>query len=104
MIVLFMSQIKYKKLSGNELDETIREMDGWNLKDGKLQKSFKFSNFIEAFTFMTRIALEAEKINHHPDWSNVYNSVTINLSTHDVGGITDYDIKLAKIIDNTNQE
>jgi 4a-hydroxytetrahydrobiopterin dehydratase len=104
MIVLFMSQTKYKKLSGNELDETIREMDGWNLKDGKLQKSFKFSNFIEAFAFMTRIALEAEKINHHPDWSNVYNSVTINLSTHDVGGITDYDIKLAKIIDNTNQE
>ncbi|MGI0033106.1 MAG: 4a-hydroxytetrahydrobiopterin dehydratase, partial [Nitrososphaeraceae archaeon] len=67
------------------------------------QKSFKFSNFIEAFGFMTRIALEAEKINHHPEWSNVYNSVTINLSTHDVGGITDYDIKLAKIIDNTNQ-
>jgi len=99
-----MSQIKYKKLSGNELDEAIREMNGWNLKDGKLQKSFKFSNFIEAFGFMTRIALEAEKINHHPDWSNVYNSVTINLSTHDVDGITDYDIKLAKIIDNTNQE
>jgi len=98
-----MSQIKYKKLSGSELAETIRGMNGWNLKDGKLQKSFKFSNFIEAFGFMTRIALEAEKINHHPEWSNVYNSVTINLSTHDVGGITDYDIKLAKIIDNTNQ-
>lgn len=103
MIILFMSQIKYKKLTGNELAETIRRMNGWNLKDGKLQKSFKFSNFIEAFGFMTRIALEAEKINHHPEWSNVYNSVTINLSTHDVGGITDYDIKLAKIIDNTNQ-
>jgi len=99
-----MSQIKYKKLSGNELDDAIREMNGWNLKDGKLQKSFKFSNFIEAFGFMTRIALEAEKINHHPDWSNVYNSVTIKLSTHDVDGITDYDIKLAKIIDSTNQE
>jgi 4a-hydroxytetrahydrobiopterin dehydratase len=98
-----MSQIKYKTLSGKELAETIRGMNGWNLKDGKLQKSFKFSNFIEAFGFMTRIALEAEKINHHPEWSNVYNSVTINLSTHDVGGITDYDIKLAKIIDNTNQ-
>jgi len=103
MIILFMSQIKYKKLSENELDETIRAMDGWNLKDGKLQKSFKFSNFIEAFGFMTRIAFEAEKINHHPEWSNVYNSVSIKLSTHDVGGITDYDIKLAKIIDNTNQ-
>jgi 4a-hydroxytetrahydrobiopterin dehydratase len=53
---------------------------------------------------MTRIALEAEKINHHPDWSNVYNSVTIKLSTHDVGGITDHDITLAKIIDDTNPE
>jgi 4a-hydroxytetrahydrobiopterin dehydratase len=98
-----MSQMKYKKISGNELDETVRAMNGWQLKDGKLQKSFRFSNFIDAFGFMTRIALEAEKINHHPDWSNVYNTVTIKLSTHDAGGITDYDIKLAKIIDSTNQ-
>jgi 4a-hydroxytetrahydrobiopterin dehydratase len=99
-----MSQMKYKKLSGNELDETIKRMNGWELKDGKLQKSFKFSNFIEAFGFMTRIALEAEKINHHPEWSNVYNSVTIRLITHDAGGITDYDVKLANIIDKINQK
>ena len=98
-----MSQMKYKKLSGNELDEIVRAMNGWELKDGKLQKSFRFSNFIEAFGFMTRIALEAEKINHHPEWTNVYNTVTIKLSTHDAGGITDYDIKLAKIVDSTNQ-
>jgi 4a-hydroxytetrahydrobiopterin dehydratase len=97
-----MSQPNYKKLSGNELDETIRSLSGWELKDGKLHKSFKFSNFIEAFGFMTRIALEAEKINHHPEWSNVYNTVTVKLSTHDTGGITDYDIKLANIIDHTN--
>ena len=96
-----MSQPNYKKLSGNELDEIVRSLNGWELKDGKLQKSFKFSNFIEAFGFMTRIALEAEKINHHPEWSNVYNTVTVKLSTHDVGGITDYDIKLANIIDRT---
>ena len=96
-----MSQPNYKKLSGNELDETIKSLSGWELKDGKLQKSFKFSNFIEAFGFMTRIALEAEKINHHPEWSNVYNTVTVKLSTHDTGGITDYDIKLANIIDRT---
>jgi 4a-hydroxytetrahydrobiopterin dehydratase len=99
-----MSQMKYKKLSGNELDEAVRAMNGWELKDGKLQKSFRFSNFIEAFSFMTRIALEAEKINHHPEWSNVYNTVTIKLSTHDTGGITDYDIKLANIINKANQE
>ncbi|MGE5821571.1 MAG: 4a-hydroxytetrahydrobiopterin dehydratase [Nitrososphaerota archaeon] len=96
-----MSQPKYKKLSRNELDETVRTLSGWELKDGKLQKTFKFSNFIEAFGFMTRIALEAEKINHHPEWLNVYNTVTVKLSTHDAGGITDYDIKLANIIDRT---
>ena len=99
-----MSQIKYKKLSGNELDEIVRNMNGWELKDEKLQKSFKFTNFVEAFGFMTRIALEAERMNHHPEWSNVYNNVIIKLSTHDAGGITDHDIKLAKIIDDTNPE
>ena len=96
-----MSQPNYKKLPGNELDEMVKSLRGWELKDGKLQKSFKFSNFIEAFGFMTRIALEAEKINHHPEWSNVYNTVIVKLSTHDAGGITDYDIKLANIIDHT---
>ncbi len=99
-----MSQMKHKKLSGNELNEIIRNMKGWELKDEKLQKSFKFTNFVEAFGFMTRIALEAERMNHHPEWSNVYNNVTIKLSTHDADGITDHDIKLAKIIDDTNPE
>jgi 4a-hydroxytetrahydrobiopterin dehydratase len=103
MIISVVAQMKYKKLSENELDETVRAMNGWELEDGKLKKSFRFSNFVEAFGFMTRIALEAEKMNHHPDWSNVYNTVTIKLSTHDAGGITDYDIKLAKVIDNINQ-
>ena len=102
MRMCIMSEIRYKKLSGSELDEIIKNLHGWELKDGKLQKSFKFSNFVEAFGFMTKIALEAEKINHHPEWSNVYNSVSVKLSTHDTDGITDYDIKLAKIIDNTN--
>lgn len=97
-----MSEMRYKKLSGSELDEIVKSMRGWELKDGKLHKSFKFSNFVEAFGFMTKIALEAEKINHHPEWSNVYNTVAINLSTHDADGITDYDIKLAKIINDTS--
>jgi 4a-hydroxytetrahydrobiopterin dehydratase len=104
MIITVMSQMKYKKLSGDELEELVRGMNGWELKEGKLQKSFRFSDFIEAFGFMTRIALEAEKINHHPDWSNVYNNVTIKLSTHDAGGITDYDVKLANIIDKINHK
>ncbi len=102
MRMCIMSEIRYKKLSGSELDDTVKNLAGWELKDGKLQKSFKFSNFVEAFGFMTKIALEAEKINHHPEWSNVYNTVAVKLSTHDTEGITDYDIKLAKIIDNAN--
>ncbi len=101
MRMYIMSEIRYKKLSGSELDDMVKNLPGWELKDGKLQKSFKFSNFVEAFGFMTKIALEAEKINHHPEWSNVYNAVAIKLSTHDTDGITDYDIKLAKIIENT---
>ena len=100
MIISVMSQVKYKKLSEHEIDEKVKAMKGWELKNGKLEKSFIFSNFVEAFGFMTRIALEAEKINHHPEWSNVYNTVTIKLITHDAGGITDFDIKLANIIDN----
>ena len=102
MIIPIMSQTKYRKLSGNELDEIVKSMSGWEIKEGKLQKIFQFSNFVEAFGFMTKIALEAEKINHHPEWTNVYNTVSVKLSTHDTDGITDYDIKLAKIIDNTN--
>jgi len=94
-----MSQVKYKKLSEHELEEQVKVMKGWELKNGKLEKSFRFSNFVEAFGFMTKIALEAEKINHHPEWLNVYDSVKIKLTTHDAGGITDFDIKLANIID-----
>jgi len=94
-----MSQVKYKKLSEHELEEQVKVMKGWELKNGKLEKSFRFSNFVEAFGFMTKIALEAEKINHHPEWLNVYDSVNIKLTTHDAGGITDFDIKLANIID-----
>ena len=64
-----------------------------------LQKSFKFSNFNEAFGFMTRVALMADKMDHHPEWFNVYNRVDIVLSTHDAGGITELDFKLAKFMD-----
>ena len=72
----------------------------WTEKDNKLQKSFKFSDFTEAFGFMTKVAIEAEKMNHHPEWSNVYNSVNIQLSTHDASDIvTEKDHQLAEIID-----
>jgi 4a-hydroxytetrahydrobiopterin dehydratase len=72
----------------------------WEEKDKQLCKSFEFKNFVEAISFMTRVAFEAEKMNHHPWWSNVYNKVEIKLSTHDAGGIvTDKDRRLAKKID-----
>jgi len=72
----------------------------WKEEDNKLKKSFEFKNFSEAFSFMTRVALEAEKMNHHPWWSNVYNKVEIELNTHDAGDkVTDKDHKLAKAID-----
>lgn len=72
---------------------------GWIEENGKLCRSFKFADFTEAFAFMTRVAFMAEKQNHHPEWTNVYNTVRIELSTHDAGGaITDKDHKLADAI------
>ena len=68
--------------------------------NNKAKKIFKFKNFIEAFSWMTEIALSAEKLDHHPDWTNVYNTVTVFLSTHDRGTITEKDSSLAKIMDN----
>ena len=71
----------------------------WSLDKKAISRDFKFKTFVEAFSFMTAIALEAEKMDHHPEWSNVYNSVRINLNTHDAKGITKLDFDLAKIID-----
>jgi len=74
-------------------------MDGWSIKGGKLNKMFEFQNFTQAFGFISKIAIEAEKINHHPELYNVYNKVRILLFTHDINGISDQDFKLAEIID-----
>lgn len=72
----------------------------WNEENNRLVRTFKFQDFKEAFGFMTRVALVAEKMDHHPNWSNVYNTVTIELTTHDAGNVvTDKDRKLAKAID-----
>jgi 4a-hydroxytetrahydrobiopterin dehydratase len=72
----------------------------WQEKNNQLVRSFEFKDFIQAFSFMTRVALAAEKMNHHPEWSNVYNKVEIRLSTHNAGNIvTDKDRKLAEIVD-----
>ncbi|MGL4609368.1 MAG: 4a-hydroxytetrahydrobiopterin dehydratase [Trueperaceae bacterium] len=87
------------KLSEQEIQTHLTTLAGWELQNDKLHKAYKFKNFIEAFGFMTRGALEAEKMNHHPEWFNVYNRVVVDLTTHDAGGISELDIVLAKKFD-----
>jgi 4a-hydroxytetrahydrobiopterin dehydratase len=84
-------------LSGSERDAALADLPGWSFDAGRngIAKSFKFADFGEAFAFMTRVALEAEKADHHPEWSNVWNRVDILLSTHSAGGVTAKDIALA---------
>lgn len=89
------------KLSGETRGKVLAELQGWRAVEGRdaIAKSFAFKDFNQAFAFMTRVALMAEKMDHHPEWSNVYNKVDIVLTSHDVGGITERDIRLAKFID-----
>lgn len=87
-----------EKLSVTEISNALSDLEGWSLdEDGKgISRSFKFKNFNAAFAFMTRGAMQAEKIDHHPEWFNVYNRVDVRLSTHDADGVTELDIELAK--------
>ena len=85
-----------EKLEGKRLNERLAALDGWTLRDGKLHRELKFSNFTMAFGFMTSAAIEAEKMNHHPEWFNVYNKVVVDLTTHEAGGITERDFALAE--------
>ena len=89
------------RLSDASRDAALASLPGWALVPGRdaIRKAFRFSGFGEAFAFMTRVALIAEKMDHHPEWSNVYDRVEIVLSTHDAGGLTSLDIALAKSID-----
>lgn len=89
------------KLSGKARSDALARLTGWTEVSGRdaIQKSFKFADFSEAWGFMTRVALAAEKADHHPEWSNVYNKVEIVLSTHDAGGLSDKDVALARLID-----
>ncbi|MBV9387599.1 MAG: 4a-hydroxytetrahydrobiopterin dehydratase [Chroococcidiopsidaceae cyanobacterium CP_BM_ER_R8_30] len=82
-------------LTEHELEQVLIQLDGWEVKDEKLHRSFEFNSFVEAFGFMSSVALVAESMGHHPEWFNVYNLVTIDLTTHDAGGITEMDVELA---------
>ena len=86
------------KLSESSIEEKLKNLPGWSLKNEKLYKEFQFNDFNQAFGFMTRAAMEIEKMNHHPEWFNVYNRITVDLTTHDAGGITNNDINLARIL------
>lgn len=82
-----------------KLNEELSDEALWVIKDSKLIKSFKFKDFIDAFGWMSKIALCAEKLNHHPDWSNTYNNVAVSLITHEVKGLSELDFKLATKMD-----
>ncbi|WP_112320769.1 4a-hydroxytetrahydrobiopterin dehydratase [Oceanibium sediminis] len=92
-----------EKLTGAARDSTLQPLleSGWQMTEGRdaITKAFKFKDFPAAFGFMTRIAIQAEKMNHHPEWSNVYNRVTVVLTTHDADGLTELDIALAGKMD-----
>ena len=89
------------KLSAEERAARLRELNGWQSVADRdaIERSLEFADFNEAFGFMTRVAIKAQEMDHHPEWFNVYNKVEITLSTHEAGGLTERDIKLAKFID-----
>lgn len=87
------------KLEEKEIQEKLNDLKNWSLKNDKLVGKFEFEDFKEAFAIMTRIAFEAEDLQHHPEWKNTYNKLEISLTTHDENGITEKDFKLAKFID-----
>lgn len=88
-----------QKLSDQDLESALHQLPGWTLQHGKLHREFKFPDFPHAIGFMTTAAVNIEKKNHHPEWSNVYNRVVVDLTTHDAAGITQNDLDLARLLD-----
>jgi 4a-hydroxytetrahydrobiopterin dehydratase len=87
---------KRKLLTEQEIEENLGRLSGWRVIKGKLHKEFEFDSFVRAFGFMTTVAITAEAMNHHPEWFNVYNKVKVDLVTHDLGGISTFDVALAE--------
>jgi 4a-hydroxytetrahydrobiopterin dehydratase len=93
------------KLTREELEVALNDLPGWIIRDGKLHKEFKFGSFARAIGWMVTVAIEAERLNHHPEWCNVYNRVTVNLVTHHLGNaISDADVKLAQFMETAMRE
>ena len=95
-----------KRLEGAAREQALESLELWNEVEGRdaISRSFRFKDFSEAFGFMTRVALKAEQMDHHPEWDNVYSSVNVTLSTHDAGGLSERDVKLAEFIDSITTE
>jgi 4a-hydroxytetrahydrobiopterin dehydratase len=87
------------KLNEQELSTSLKQLSAWELRNDKLHREFKFADFAHAFGFMTTAAVLIEKMNHHPEWFNVYNRVSVDLTTHDASGITQKDVDLARLLD-----
>lgn len=87
---------KTERLTEEEIATELKTLTGWTVENGKLHREFTFKNFVEAFGFMSRVALLAEGMNHHPEWFNVWNRVVIDLTTHDAGGISELDFAFAR--------
>ena len=86
------------RLSSESIENELKNLKGWTIVNNKIHREFQFDDFNQAFGFMTRAAMHIEKMNHHPEWFNVYNKIIVDLTTHDAGGITQNDINLAKIL------
>lgn len=91
--------MKVKALSIDEIQLKLKDHSEWSLKDKKLHRDFQFKDFKQAFAYMTKVADIAERMNHHPEWFNVYNRLSIELTTHDAGGISEKDFELATQLD-----
>ena len=96
--------MKAKLLTDEELILLQKELPNWELINSRISRKWQFPNFIEAFGFMTKVAIVAEAMNHHPEWKNVYATVTIELTTHDSGGLTNLDLQLARAINSLSQK
>lgn len=84
-----------RRLEDHEIQARLEGLTGWQIRDGKLHREFEFADFVDAFRFISGVALIAERMDHHPEWTNVYNRVVVDLTTHDAGGLTDLDFELA---------
>ncbi len=88
-----------RNLSEQELSASLEKLPDWTVKDGKLHREYRFPDFAHAIGFMTTAAVNIEKLNHHPEWFNVYGRVIVDLTTHDSGGITERDVQLASLLE-----